>query len=113
MQIVQSFKNRKVIISISLIAIFLASGFSLLSSHAYSPPVFNAAERITVHPNPTSPGNTVKIVGYNFPISLAITLKIDSTVIGTIPAGPTGQISVLYKIPISLADGSHMITATD
>jgi hypothetical protein len=113
MQIAQSFKNRNVIVSISLIAIFLASGLSLLGSAAFSPPIFNASERITAHPNPISPGNTVKILGYNFPISLAITLRIDSTIIGTIPAGPTGQISFQYTLPISLADGSHTIYASD
>jgi len=113
MYFLQNFENRKVLLSLSLIGIFLASGLSLLGSQAYSPPVFNAPERITAHPNPASPGSTVKVVGYNFPISQTITVKIDSTIVGATKAGPTGEFSFLYTLPISFTDGSHMIYATD
>jgi len=111
----QDLKNRKVVLSFALVGFFLAAGiisFPVLDSSAFSS-IINAPERITVHPNPASPGSVLKIVGYNFPIAQTITLKLDSTSIGSTSAGPSGQFNFQYTLPATTADGSHMIYATD
>jgi len=115
MRQVEKMANPKILLSIAIAGIFLASGlvsFPGLESKAFS--VISAAPaRITVHPNPASPGSAVKIVGYNFPISQTITLRFDKTIIGSPVAGSNGQFSFQYTLPLLTADGTHTIQATD
>ncbi|MFI5421144.1 MAG: hypothetical protein ACHQ1H_09290 [Nitrososphaerales archaeon] len=111
----QDLKNRKVVLSFALVGFFLAAGiisFPILNSNAFSS-ILNAPERIIVHPNPTSPGYSIKIVGYNFPISQTITISFGGNNVGTTKPAQNGQFSFQYTIPATTADGAYTITATD
>ena len=111
-----NYKDHKVILSFALAGFFLASGlvtFPAFGSNAFSSSIVNAPARITAHPNPTTPGAAIKVVGYNFPLSQTITITFNNNVVGTTKPSANGQFSFQYTVPATLADGSYVIRATD
>jgi hypothetical protein len=111
-----NYKDHKVILSLGLAGIFLASGlvtFPAFGSNALSSSIVNAPARITVHPNPATPGAAITVVGYNFPLSQTITITFNNNVVGTTKPSANGQFSSQYTVPATLADGSYIIRATD
>jgi hypothetical protein len=101
--------NRKSVLSTALVAFFVVSSFLPFQGFISTA----AVTRISIHPNPASPGQAIKVVGYNFPVATTVSLKLDATAIGTVIVGSNGEFTFPYTLPSTTTLTSHTIYATD
>jgi hypothetical protein len=101
--------EKKVLLTTFLVGVFVISAVLPVQGLTSAA----AVTRITVHPNPAFAGKSVKIVGYNFPVGESVSLKLNSTAIGTATVGSDGEFTFSYTLPASTAIGSYVIYATD